>query len=129
VCQPTPDDLRGKIMTDQQKNRSDTHMAVIIYRNGVIERHLQKLYRTEHGIQSVEEIINEMPDPPRKEIFDGTCRYNRRHFNRLDHKGQDAYMAKLEAQRFYALDGMTVPKSVFDAVKGDLTRSYAKTDS
>ena len=103
-------------------------MAVITHRNGVIERHLQKRYLTEHGVQTVEQIIGRMPDPPRKEIFDGTCKYNRHHFNRLDYQGQKEYMARLEAQRFYALDGMTVPKSVFDAVKGDLTRSYAKTD-
>lgn len=51
-----------------------------------------------------------------KGTSDGMIRYNRRHFNRLDYRGQAEYIAKLKAQRIYYLNDWEVPKVVYDAV-------------
>ena len=53
-----------------------------------------------------------------KETINGLIDYNRHTFNRLDHKGQAAYMARLHARRIYVINapdhGTCVPKNMFD---------------
>ena len=95
---------------------------------GRLETALAKQFRTDRGIQTLEAIIlTELPANPAKEITDGMIDWNRRHSNRLDGRQQAAYMARLEAKRYYVLKyddmmGLHVPKIVFDAVPGRIVK-------
>lgn len=47
--------------------------------------------------------------------------YSRTRFNRLAfHKAQDAYIARLNAKRYFYVNGWVVPKLVYDALRRDL---------
>lgn len=77
---------------------------------------LDKLYRFSDGVRSLRDQLATLQGV--KKQWDGACDYNRRHFNSLDAKAQRAYEARLAAKRYYTIDGMTVPKIVYDVVEG-----------
>lgn len=91
---------------------------------GRLEKALSKRFRTDHGVQTLEEIIlTEIPYNPMKEIMDGMIDWNSRHFNRLSGAEQRAYEQRLKDKKYYvlkydSLTGLQVPKIVFDAVPG-----------
>lgn len=96
---------------------------------GRLEQALEKQYNNGGQIQTMREMLAELPDHPDKEITDGMIDWNRRHFNRLDGRQQDDYMDRLKKKRKYCLRyadplmALMVPKIVFDAVPGRIVQN------
>lgn len=84
---------------------------------------LEKQFNTDDGVKTQREIIEAMPEKPTKEIINGMIDWSRRKFNRMDYREQAAYQARLEAKRYYVVGSMIVPKMVFDAVIGAISRN------
>lgn len=92
---------------------------------GRLEKALDKPYRIDGEIETLRQLVEELPAYPVKRIFSGMIDWNRRHFNSLDAAGQRAYEERLRKKRYYALDStmdpldgsLIVPKIVWDAVE------------
>lgn len=89
----------------------------------MVEQLLHKCYKTDMGVLNLQQIIEKMPDTPKKEVIDGMIDYSRSRFNRLNGFDQKRYMDRLKSKRYYVVDGMIVPKTIFDAIPGVVTRN------
>ena len=84
---------------------------------GRLTAQLEKQYRFSDGsVQSLRAYL-ESNAPLVKETGDGMIDWNRRRFNRMDGRQQAEYEARLKAKRYYYLNGLQVPKIVYDAVQ------------
>ena len=81
---------------------------------GRLNKALAKLYRIGGGEIVTLRTIVERADGVKRE-WDGMCDWSRSKFNRMTGKEQAAYEAMLKARRYYGIDGMIVPKIVYDA--------------
>jgi hypothetical protein len=81
---------------------------------GRLNKALAKLYRIESGEVVTLRTYVERADGIKRE-WDGMCDWSRSKFNRMTGKEQAAYEAMLKARRYYVIDGMIVPKIVYDA--------------
>lgn len=79
------------------------------------DEQLDKHYRFSNGIFTLRQWI-EAQDALEKEETDGSMDYNRTRFNRMSHAEQRAYNERLAAKRYYFVNGVKVPKVVFDSV-------------
>jgi hypothetical protein len=57
----------------------------------------------------------------------GLIDYSRTKFNRMGYREQAAYMAALQAKRYFYVNGWQVPKIVHDAVRASLAECPAHT--
>ena len=93
----------------RDRGRLDSLLSKVArYSDGVFR--LQDKLEREHAMHGL-----------RKSVSDGMSEYSRSRFNRMNHKEQDAYLARLKAKRIYSVwrpdgTGWTVPKLVYDAL-------------
>ena len=83
---------------------------------GRLNKALDGLGRYDSEIRSLRQHIATLKGE--KKTYDGMCDWNRRKFNQMTGKEQQAYEARLKAKTYYTIDGWVVPKIVFDAVVG-----------
>lgn len=84
--------------------------------NGRLQAALDRLYRESDGtVRALRDWIKAQPECVLS-TSDGMIDYNRRTFNRMDQRQQDAYMAKLRARRYFYINDRQVPKMVYDFV-------------
>lgn len=76
---------------------------------------LDKPYRFPDGIKTMRAFLASQ-QAIAKSTTDGMIDFNRRHFNRLDHKGQAAYEARLKAKRYYFANDIQIPKILYDTL-------------
>ena len=81
---------------------------------------LDKLWNHNGTVKTMRQIIEGKPPEAEKQVCDGMIEWRRSHFNSLDHRGQDAYEARLKAKRLYFFGDTQVPKTVFDSIPGDV---------
>ena len=94
---------------------------------GRLDKALAKLYRVEGGEIVTLRTIVERAEGIKRE-WDGMCDWSRRKFNSMNGKEQAAYEAMLKARRYYTIDGITVPKIVYDACVGTIVGSAVTSD-
>jgi hypothetical protein len=84
---------------------------------GRLNKALDRIYRFDGGeVKTLRAHLEAEPAIIKSE-GDGLIDYSRNHFNSLDRRQQDAYMARLKAKRYYYLSNMQVPKIVYDATR------------
>ena len=83
---------------------------------GRLNRVLEKEWFYNGTIKTMRQIIDGKPPEAEKSSGDGMIDWKRRHFNSLDHKGQEAYEARLRAKRYFYFGETQIPKVVFDAI-------------
>lgn len=81
---------------------------------GRLNKALAKRARYDGVVRTLAEHIATLP--AKKHEGNGLIRYSRTRFNRMNAKEQTAYMARMEAERHYYIDGWEVPKIVYDCV-------------
>lgn len=94
---------------------------------GRLDKVLAKLYRIDSGEIVTLLTIVERAEGIKRE-WDGMCDWSRTKFNRMNGKEQAAYEAMLKARRYYTIDGVTVPKIVYDACVGTIVGDTVSTD-
>ena len=83
---------------------------------GRLQVQLEKLYSFTDGVFTLRHAIERLPAVD-KQVRDGMMNYSRRYFNSLgSNEAQDKYVANLQAKRLYFVNGIQVPKCVYDAV-------------
>lgn len=83
---------------------------------GRLNKSLAKLARYDGEVRSLRDHVATLKGV--KTEFDGMVDWSRTRFNRMNGAQQAAYEASLRARRYFAVDGWTVPKIVYDAVEG-----------
>ena len=84
---------------------------------GRLDKVLDKVYNFDGHVCSLRNLI-EWANAIKKTESDGMCDWSRVKYNRMgSHTEQDAYEAGLRAHRYYYINGVRVPKIVYDAVK------------
>jgi hypothetical protein len=84
---------------------------------GRLQVQLDKLYSFTDGVFTLRHAIERLPSVE-KQVRDGMMNYSRRYFNSLgSNEAQDKYVANLQAKRLYFVNGIQVPKCVYDAVE------------
>lgn len=86
---------------------------------------LDRLVNWRGRVMRWRDVIAALPDMPEKQVTTGLIDYDRRRFNSLDHEGQRGYMRRLGERRHYFVEGIEVPKSIFDAVIGTTMQKEA----
>lgn len=103
-------------------------MATLVKDGARLNSVLDKLVRYDGVVMTWRDLVGMMPENPDKAINDGNIAWSRTRFNRMDGREQEAYEARLNAQRFYSLNSVLVPKIVFDAVEGRLVKNVDNPD-
>lgn len=85
---------------------------------GRLNASLDRVYRFETGTHTLREHLERAPTREKTES-DGMIDWSRTRFNRMDARQQADYERRLKAKRYYFVDGIAVPKIVFDAVRVD----------
>ncbi|WP_018237790.1 hypothetical protein [Ensifer sp. BR816] len=87
---------------------------------GRLNAALDRQYRFDGVVRSLRSHIEALAAAGRLELTegDGMIDYSRARFNRLgSHRGQDAYVARLRAKRYFYVNGWAAPKLVYDAIR------------
>ena len=95
-------------------------MATIAKQGVRLDSVLNRLIRSNGVVMTWRDRVAMMSQNPEKSITDGNIAWSRRRFNRMDGREQEAYEDRLNARRVYILDGILVPKMIFDAMPGRL---------
>lgn len=84
---------------------------------GRLNKALDKAYRFSDGsIKTMRQYIEHAASLELEES-DGMINWNRITFNRMGHKDQAQYEAKLKAQRLYWINGIKVPAMIYQWAK------------
>ncbi len=92
---------------------------------GRLHAALDRQYRFDGVVKTLRAHLEElaMVGPLSLTEGDGIIDYSRAHFNRLcSNAEQDVYIARLEAKRYFYVNGWMVPKIVYDAISYNLGR-------
>jgi hypothetical protein len=88
---------------------------------GRLNKALDRLYRFSDGtVATLRAKIESFPEIEKTES-DGMIKWSRSKFNSLDGRGQDAYEARLKAERLCWINDMQVPVIVYDATRATVT--------
>lgn len=87
---------------------------------GRVQKSLAMQFRFNSGIMTLQQRLESLPITS-KRVTDSRCNWNRRKFNRMDQKQQDAYEKRLRDTPRYCVDHgdnftIDIPKIVWDVL-------------